>query len=206
MHYIYLYNSPVFKFELKTFITTTMRCFFMYIHLLVCICAFSDQSLLFKYINFTLIWGPYISKIWLGLLKLHETDPEELFIASRSLFQQYLNVAFVFLCMKEQRMEIERERDKKEKGWVPLRDEDSWLIAHSPICWWWGLWWGRNRDPFLAMSSSFMAGKKRKSEAIKSAVCVLLTFCLLVPDSMLHLHLSEFNHQSRVNTHCTRRC
>lgn len=167
MHCIYLYNSPVFRFELITLNTTT-RCSSMHIPPLVFICAFSDQSLLF---NFTLIRSVYINKIWLGPLKLHETDPVELFIANRSLFQQYLNVAYVFLCMKEQRMEIERESDNKEKGWVPLRDEDSWLIAHSPICWWWGLWWGRNRDPFLAMSSSFTAGKKRKSAAIKSAVC-----------------------------------
>jgi len=29
----------------------------------------------------------------------------------------------------------ERKRERqKEKGWVPLRDEDSWLIAHPLIC------------------------------------------------------------------------
>jgi len=59
--------------------------------------------------------GPYINKISLGLLKSFcETDPGKLFMASKSLILQYLNVAYVFVCMKEQWMETERERVTKK--------------------------------------------------------------------------------------------
>lgn len=82
--------------------------------------------------------------------------------------------ACIFVHERTTNGDKKKESDKKEKDWVPLRDENSWLIAHSPICWWWGLWWGRNRDPFLAMSSSFTAGKKKEKECShkKCSPCV----------------------------------
>lgn len=98
-----------------------------------------------------------------------------------------------------------KERQKRKslgafKGWRLLAHRPfSNLLMMRPVM---------RKEPGSIFSDEFILygrKKKRKSAAIKSAVRVFLMLCLLVPDSTSHLHLSEFSHQSRVNTYCTRR-
>lgn len=96
-----------------------------------------------------------------------------------------------------------KERATKRKGLGAFK---RWIIlAHRPFS---NLLMMRpvmRKEPGSIFSDEFILygwkkkKKRRKSAAIKSAVRVP------APDSTSHLHLSEFSHQSRVNTYCARR-
>lgn len=98
-----------------------------------------------------------------------------------------------------------KERVAKRKGLGAFK---RWIIlAHRPFS---NLLMMRpvmRKEPGSIFSDEFILygrEKKKNSAAIKSAVHVLLIFCLPAPDSKSHLHLSEFSHQWRVNTYCLR--